>query len=69
MEVCSAQRAEMDFPWGSCLMTVARRRARARPATGGAAGQTGLWLVVSASEKPSPNAGRIEPLLNLTLQR
>ena len=41
MEVCSAQRAGMDSAWGSGLMTVARRRARALPATGGTAAAAG----------------------------
>lgn len=37
MEIYSAQRARMDSAWGSRPMTVARRRARARAATGGIA--------------------------------
>ena len=36
-EVCSAQRAGTNSAWGSCLMTVRRRRARARAATDGTA--------------------------------
>jgi hypothetical protein len=52
MEVCSAQRAEMDSAWGSCLTTVPRRRVRARAATDVAAGAAGQ-LAQDANPGPS----------------
>lgn len=52
MEACCARRAEMDFVWGSCLMTVSRRLIRGRDATGAAAAAVAGQLAQDVNPEP-----------------